>query len=223
MSCANKYSCGCVNLTCKCPPLPELGSVWRCKDGLGGEREVTRVVGQYVYWRGTTPRGVVYESGSMPIKLWTQHLYPVQMSVTVTGRAASQPELQPLPAPGPWKPDAGSRWVHKKRDRHIAVVGVGKSTLCPRESWVKYTVVGSRRRGQIPLASFLDSYAPAPMSQGVVDFCGLEARVAALHCAKPAFDLHRLRAAQIFDVKPSEVTDAQRKVGKSANFLDTYR
>lgn len=35
-------------------------------------------------------------------------------------------------------------------------------------------------------------------------------------------DLHRERAAKLFGIKPEEVTDEQRRLGKERNYIDAY-
>jgi hypothetical protein len=52
------------------------------------------------------------------------------------------------------------------------------------------------------------------------DIAELEFLLAKYH--SKSFDLHRKKAAEIFNIPESEVTDTQRRVGKQANYFEWY-
>lgn len=56
------------------------------------------------------------------------------------------------------------------------------------------------------------------------DYVDMEEKVAAVYLDKltDGKDIHRLTASKLFDVKYAEVTEEQRKVGKTVNFYLVY-
>lgn len=146
--------------------------------------------------------------GVCPLGAWATQYTPC----TITGRKPSEPDLQKL---SPWRrPATGSVWSNRGDGCAATVRGVVKRNGA---DWVRYTkangVLGSCR-----LAVWDEVYTPAPGAVVTLDFAKLECEL-----AFPGIDLHKMRAADIFNVPPSSVTDAMRKVGKTANFIDMYR
>lgn len=146
---------------------------------------------------------------------------------TDTGRiSASQPNI---PEP-PNRLKAGTVW-RRKRDECIVLVN-SIDYYSGGRGRVHYKT--GRGEGYCPLAVWLEKFSPMNGAECVppkvvqADFSELERRVVealGLDMPEPAHktaDFHRLRAAEIFDVKPSDVTPAMRRVGKAANLINAY-
>lgn len=152
---------------------------------------------------------------------------------TVTGRIPTQPNTQELPAPL----NIGSLW-RRKRDGRLVRIRTVEALRPGRDGRVHYTT--DTGGGYCRLCRWRANYEPAPMTAKEcgamsikalppinVDFSAIERRVieALEGCGQDqqkGVDFHRLRAAEIFDVRPSEVTNLMRRVGKAANIISAH-
>lgn len=142
----------------------------------------------------------------------------------------SQPNTQEFPAPL----SIGSLWRRKDPTaKRVRIVAIRPSTYTSG-TFVHYEVQGvsGRASGQCKVSLWYQNFVPVFGGDRVEiipgDSSALDARALEALAEEPRLpgngrrDPHKLRAAEIFDVKPSEVTAAMRRVGKAANFLDTY-
>ncbi|MNJ09308.1 DNA polymerase I [compost metagenome] len=128
------------------------------------------------------------------------------------------------PKPEQVTPSVGSRWAHNRSPRRVTVKAIKHSR---GDWWVDYRT-DNGTFGTCMLSSWARHYSPLTIVP--TDYTALEQRVmAALDAPDPPTvgkagqDFHKLRAAEIFDCKPSEVTSAMRRVGKAANLISMYR
>lgn len=159
----------------------------------------------------------------------------VEYAGTVTGRiSASQPNTQEL-LPTPL--NVGSLW-RRKQDGCLVRIRMVEALRPGRDGRVRYTT--DTGGGYCRLGRWRESYEPVPMTAKEcgaksikalppinVDFSAIERRVIEAlegwgQGQQKGVDFHRLRAAEIFNVRPSEVTNLMRRVGKAANFIDAY-
>jgi hypothetical protein len=223
--------CACKGKPSVIARLPD--TVWKRKSD-GVLVEVTKVSTNHVMYINALQQYMRNLFGAVPLNSWHKWYTRVPrkteeaLKVTPTGRIArGHPEVQELPKTGYLGVVEGSAWKHRRNGCRINVDYVDRTGPV---IVVYVSAMDGNGHTSYPMSKFLELYDPIKLVSMIsLDFSAIEARVEKIldgsmdGKSKNVFDVHKLRAAEIFDVKPSEVTPVMRRVGKAANLVSMYR